>query len=245
MTKYELKSQQFTGPLEKLLELVEERKLEIAQISLAEVTNDFLKYVELLKESGTIPHGFLADFIVVASRLILIKSKSLLPNLPLTQEEEGEIHDLEDRLRLYKHLRPLFKTLALQWKEGDIAYARPYFLETYSGAIPGVFYPGNTLAPDAIAAALKRIAIGLERFSFETATVRETIINLEEKIKEVIGRIQEIGQTTFGAMAQAKSRAEIITIFLAILHLAREQLIFLEQEEVFSDIMVKDSRAPH
>jgi len=242
MSAYELKLQQFSGPLETLLELVEARKLEITQISLAEVTTDFLKYVEILKQTGGIPHRSLADFVLVASRLILIKSKSLLPDLSLTPEEEGEIKDLEHRLRLYRELRPLFKNLVTEWSRGQVAYARPYFMEIQGGTPGNVFYPGKNLSADAITDALRRILSGIERFSLETETVRETIINLEEKIQEVIRRIQEGGQMTFGKMSHDKSKAEIITIFLAILHLAREQLILLEQEDAFSDIMMKSNK---
>src|SRR5258706_15754469 len=99
---YELKIEQYEGPLEKLLQLIEERKLAITEISLAAVTDDFLKYLETMLE---VPPGVLADFIVVASRLVLIKSKSLLPELPLTEEEEEDIKDLEQRLLLYKRLK--------------------------------------------------------------------------------------------------------------------------------------------
>jgi len=91
---YEVKLEQFTGPLNKLLELIEARKLEITALNLAEVTEDFINYIRSL-EKGADPE-ILADFIVVASRLILIKSKTLLPSLELTEEEEGEIKDLID-----------------------------------------------------------------------------------------------------------------------------------------------------
>ena len=83
---FDLKTAAFSGPLEKLLELVEERKLPITEVNLAEVTNDFLDYLRTLK---TVDPSVLADFIVVASRLILIKSKALVPELTLTPEEEG------------------------------------------------------------------------------------------------------------------------------------------------------------
>ena len=75
---YQVKLQQFAGPLDKLLQLIEERNLDITQVNLAEVTADFLSYVKNL-EQKTAP-GIVADFLVVAAKLVLIKSKILLPN---------------------------------------------------------------------------------------------------------------------------------------------------------------------
>src|SRR5260221_679919 len=99
---YELTLNQFSGPLEALLELIESKRLPVNEISLAKVTDDFLKF---LADNPAIDFAMLADFISVASRLILIKSKSLLPDLVLTGEEEMEIKDLEKRLALYRDLR--------------------------------------------------------------------------------------------------------------------------------------------
>jgi len=119
---FEVRLEQFNGPLHKLLELIEEKKLEVTQVSLAAVTADFIGYVEKLEKacppdfeqtksglagrSGKVGRGvdasILADFIVVAARLLLIKSKVLLPDLTLTQEEQIDIVDLENRLKVYQ-----------------------------------------------------------------------------------------------------------------------------------------------
>ena len=88
--RYEVKQDKFSGPLEKLLELIEAKELEITLINLAQVTGDFLEYLKALDEKSKHP-SVLADFIVVASRLLLIKSKAILPSLALTEEEETDI----------------------------------------------------------------------------------------------------------------------------------------------------------
>ena len=100
---YELKFDYYEGPLDKLLNLVEEKKLEITAVNLAEVTADFIKYVETLEAEGA--RGTIADFLIVASKLILIKSKVLLPGLELSEEEESDVRSLEFRLKLYKELK--------------------------------------------------------------------------------------------------------------------------------------------
>src|SRR3989344_3177572 len=125
MEKYELKLDTFQGPLEKLLELIESKELEITRLNLAEVTADFLAYVRSLEE---IDSRVLADFITVAARLILIKSHALLPQLALTEEEEEDIADLERRLKLYKEFRVVERAIANSWDK-RIAHAREYLLE--------------------------------------------------------------------------------------------------------------------
>lgn len=232
--KYELAISQFQGPLDKLLELIEEKKLEIAEISLARVTDDFLAYLEKLSE---VPAALLADFLVVASRLVLIKSKSLLPELPLTQEEEADIKDLERRLALYKGLKVGERHIHHLWGKGFHAYSRPYFMHV--SGIPPVFYPASNASKESMLEAIMFVYGNLQKFVLETETIETTIISLEEKIAEISRRMKEVEETTLHALSSAKSRSETIAIFLAVLHLAREQLIVLEQMEQFSDIIIK------
>jgi segregation and condensation protein A len=261
---YELKIAQYSGPLEKLLELIEERKLEITEISLAEVTDDFLKYLETLRAVDSGEEGrtvrtdlkVLADFIVVASRLVFIKSKSLLPDLSLTQEEEEDIKDLEHRLKLYRELRPAMKHLAQLWKEGESTASRPYFLNMAHWVIPqppaggtyamGVeegtqvkfFYPGRNLDLPGLQGMLAKLFDQLQSFTQESQVIHDKIVTLEEKIKEIVSRVKEIQATSFAHLSAERPKGEVIVTFLAILHLAREQLISLEQAGHLSDIII-------
>src|SRR3989344_4185467 len=102
MEIYTIKTGNFEGPFGLLLDLVEKRKLFINDVSLAAVTEDYLSYMNKLGGQTSLGSGEIASFILVASTLIIIKSKSLLPNLNLTMEEEGDIKNLEERLRLYE-----------------------------------------------------------------------------------------------------------------------------------------------
>lgn len=241
---YELKLEKFSGPLEKLLELIEERKMEIGEISMAQVTDDFLKFVKSLT-GGHADLPMFAGFIAVASRLIFIKSKYLLPDLTLTEEEEeAGIKDLEKRLKLYQELRPAMKVMAALWRKSNNEFSRPYFLAR--GFAPeagsGIFYPGGGLDIQALSGLLGKIFETLQSFTLETETIREKIMSIEEKIAEIVKRLEIEGETNFVNLAGSKSRMEIIVVFLAILHLAREQLVLLEQAERFSEIVIKKSQ---
>lgn len=245
---YEIKLEQFSGPLEKLLELIEGEKLGVSEVSLAKVTDGFFKYLERLRQGGgegdekfLVDLRILADFIVVASKLILLKSRNLLPWLAFTQEEEADIKELEERLKRYQALKPVLKNIHKLWRDHHRSYSRPYFLGRGAGLVAGqhVFYPGGTLDLVSLQATLEKIFETVKTYAFETETIKEKIITLEEKISEIMGRIKEEGDLQFKRLSGEKSRSEMIVLFLAILHLAREQLILLEQMENFSDIMVK------
>ncbi len=231
---YEFKNQKFQGPLEKLLEIIEAKKLSVSEVSLAEVTDDFLKYLE---QAEKIDFTMLADFISVASKLILIKSKSLLPDLALNEEEEADIKDLERRLALYQEFKAAKKNFETLWLSKNVSHARQYL---GSLEMVKVFYPGERVTNDSLVGALSRISDAVRKLSEETKTIREKIISLEEKIKEVVARVKDAGETSLGKLSEAKTKSEIIVIFLAILHLAREQLVRLEQGDNFSDIIVKN-----
>ena len=244
---YEIKTEQFSGPLEKLLELIEAEKLGVNEVSLAKVTDGFLRYLEKFRTGGEGEERFrvdmrvLADFIAVASRLIFLKSKHLLPGLALTGEEEADIKDLEARLTRYQALKPALAHLRALWRENHHSYSRPYFLGRGGGLAAGqaIFYPGKNIDTAGLRSALAKIFETVTAYAFETETIKEKIVSLEEKISEVLSRLQNEGNLQFGRLSSEKSRSEAIVVFLAILHLAREQLILLEQMENFSDIMVK------
>ncbi len=249
---YELKLEQYQGPFEKLLELIEEKKLEINDISLAKVTDDFLRYLEELKKAGEsdkeavrLHLRTLADFIALASRLLLIKSKSLLPAGVLTADEEAEIKDLEERLKLYQEFKPARRFILKLWNVGKREFSRPYFLNlTFVAPQAGVriFEPGSNLSLDILKTHLEIIFESFRKLAAEEETLEEEIVSIEEKIREIISRIEKFGELTFGKLAdQQRSRREIIAVFLAVLHLAHEQRIFLEQKRHFSDIIIKRS----
>lgn len=227
---YELRTQQFTGPIEKLLELIEEKKLPIADLSLAEVTADFLNYLKAIEKAEP---RVLADFIVVASRLLLIKSKALLPNLELTEEEQEGIKDLEERLRRYKEFKPAIDLFKKTWEQKGYSVARPLFLGR-----PPIFYPPKDLDAKILHSAVNSIFETLKQLSPEVQTIESSMISLEEKIKEVVNRL-ESGIQQFGAFTKEKSRSEVIVLFLALLHLLRDQIIKADQKQGFSDIIIE------
>ncbi len=239
LSPYELRLGEFSGPLDKLLQLIESEKLDVSRLSLAKVTDDFLRHIEKLEHT---PPALLADFIVVGSQLILLKSKSLLPELPLTSEEEGSLDQLEERLKAYREFKEASKLVQKLWQKDAYEASRPYFLSIAKNlpreAEQKLFYPGQTLSLENLLTGLGRLAQSLEKIILEEETMREAVVTLEEQMHTILGRLRQIENTTFSELSATADRSEIVVSFLAILHLAREQAITLEQSEHFSDIII-------
>lgn len=230
---YEVSLSKFSGPLDLLLSLIEEKKLAISEISLSQVTDQFLEYLK--KMNGMEYQRILADFLVIASRLILIKSRSLLPNLVLTQEEEVDIKDLEERLKVYQHIKLLGHELRKWAKERPSYFSRDYFIN-----LPVVFYPSKNFDKEALLSIYESFLKTLPQLEKleERSVVR--IITLEEKIEELMNRISMAAEMSFNEISSSsKEKIDLILMFLAIMMLFRKKLLEVSQDKLFGEIKVK------
>lgn len=227
---YTLNLEHYNGPLEKLLELVEKNELDISLISLAKVTGGFLDHLSKLQEKNT-PHAVLADFLVVASKLLLIKSKALIPTLELEEDDEEDIQNLETQLRIYKKIKLVKKLIKDGWREMPVMTSRELLMTKKT-----FFYPPKTLKIKDLASAFKKVVQEIEKFR-PVEVIKTEIINLEKKIKEVVQKITSM-PTKLKTFSSGDSKKELIVLFLAILHLLREEIIEVEQHEAFGEIRV-------
>jgi len=231
MTSYTVHLQQFEGPLDLLLELIEKEKLDITEISLAQVTEQYLEYLNNLRE---ISPGILVNFLVVASKLILIKSRSILPTLELSEDEEEEIQDLKKQLEEYKKFKEVSKVLGKLVQKKNFSYSREGFL-----GIPVFFYPPKNIKISDIYYSFKKILKELpiiEKLSEET--IKETV-TLQEKIKQFQESLAKRAKLSFHLILKnSSSKLDIIVSFLAILELTKQRIIWIEQREMFGEIIL-------
>jgi segregation and condensation protein A len=224
---YSVKTPVFEGPLDLLLDLIEKRKLFISDVSLAQVTNDFISYIENHEE---FPISESAEFIVVASTLMLVKSRSLLPMLELTQEETASIDDLEKRLELYK------KTKELSQELGKLFGKNMIFEKTPSKSEVVVFSPDKKTTADHLLFSLRQVLESLPKTEHvPKATVRK-IMSLEQMIEKLSERIAKGGRFNFKSFA-AGDKIDVIVGFLAMLELVKRGAIRVSQEG--SDIEIE------
>ncbi|MER3544305.1 MAG: hypothetical protein C4311_06790 [Chloroflexota bacterium] len=222
----------FEGPLDLLLYLIERQELDITQVSLARVTDQYLEYLQRMEERRA---GELAEFLVIAAKLLLIKSRALLPQPPPPPEpgEEDVGKELVRQLAAYKRFKEVAAALRQREEEGWRSFVRL--------APPKIEPPLELhLALDELVA-LVRQALAIEP---ETPPVGRVgpppqRISLEERLVAVEAAVTQAGRLTFRALlSEAASRLEIIVTLLAVLELLKRQRIRVEQASLFGEIWI-------
>jgi len=228
----QVKIEQFEGPLDLLLRLIENQELDVTMLSLATVTEQFLNHVKNLQEKDPIS---LADFLVVASKLLVIKSKALLPSLDLGIEEEEEAFDLTEQLLLFKK----YKAAAQFLRKQDLRRKQSWIREVgFEDKI--TFVPDPIATPSFLSERLGVLATVLQKIAKLPEDVIEEVISISEKIDHIQTLITEKFETSLSSLiADSKSKTEIVITFLALLELVRQRILTVEQNEAFSDIKIK------
>ena len=234
--KFAIKTEVFEGPLELLIELVEKRKLLINDISLATVTDEYMQRVSLMQELS-LPNT--VQFVTLAATLLLIKSKSLLPVLELTEEEEGSIEDLQERLKQYQLYRDAALPLASEF--GKVVLHEP----RYNLPREPLFVTDDFCNLGELQAAMTRVLHNLPR---ETAPkVRATVkptISLEDMMIKLKKRIELQMHTKFSDLRRHEpEHKNVIVGFLAILELFKQGNILITQSARFEDIHLESERS--
>lgn len=224
-------TKQFSGPLDLLLSLIADQKMSINDIAISEVTEQYVAYVETLEEDQVSPEE-LADFLVVAAKLLLLKSKSLLPMFA-KEEEDGP--SLADQLRLYKAFIDASKWINKLWLEADTGFFRTEPMRKPEGFVP----PANvtiTSVHRSMVQLIHRLAPPkpLPRTSMDKA------VSLREKISHLKALIEKHKTMLFHhTIENVKNKTEVIVSFLALLELVKQQDIVCNQETQFGDICIE------
>lgn len=226
-----LKHNNFEGPFELLLDLIEKEKMAISDISLAAVTDEYIAYVKTLEH---IDPEALAEFLLIATQLMLIKSRSLLPSLELNQEEEQSLEELEKRLVEFKKLRA--RAEDLKKIERSVYMVSRESLHIFEP----VFYPPPKLTPEKLHNAFSAFLAALPKINKLTQEKLKRVISLQEKIAQVQAFLTGSFEKAFSELVSgSKEKIEVIVSFLAILELARQKFVDIDQYELFSDIKIR------
>jgi len=235
---HKIKTEKFEGPIATLYEMIESRKLSINEFSLVDITEDFIKYVKSLdglnKEETT-------HFISIASILILLKSKSLIPELVLTEEEDRDIQILENQLAAFTLLKERVKVLKDLWSKKVLRSAKVNYKNSSKIFVPspsmdlGYFYSYINLRLEEI--------IPKEE---EKKQVRvHKTLKIEDALSHVRTIISRIKSLNFKNLNDSgderlreKNKRNVVILFLAVLELVKIGEINVVQEENFSDILL-------
>jgi segregation and condensation protein A len=219
----------YEGPLELLLDLIEKRKLLVNEVSLSQVTDDFILHV---KSATVFPMDMAADFISVAATLLLIKSRSLLPNLELSQEEEIDVRDLEARLALYEKVRTASRELSKIFGQS--------YLHPAGARAPEVFFaPGPRLQVALLEQAVRN-ALTTAEVETKLPEVRiRPLISIEEMMDTLRVRVERAMSVSFSEFrGSSVEKVEVIVSFLALLELVKQGSVDASQAGAFHDIQI-------
>ena len=227
--KFAIESTVYQGPLEALLDLIESRKLSISEINLSEVADAYLAYVEKLPQ---LPLGETAQFVLVASTLLLIKSRTLLPLLELSDEEKESVDELERRLTRLKLVRSASKLLRKEWGRAPLLFPRRAPLRE------PVFKPSEA-AIATIHPAVSKLMNLLPKPEKLIEAVVAPVLALEDVIVNLKRRLSNALKTRWSELVKGASRHDAIVHFLAVLELVRSGSASVTQDRLFSDITIE------
>lgn len=227
---HKVKIEAFEGPLALLLKLIEDEELDITQISLARVTDQYLEHLNLLSDRN--PEE-LADFLVIATKLLLIKSQILLPTLSI--EDENESRDLSEQLKIYKEFLEASRRIQKIISQKKFLFFRPRVLSDKP-----IFAPPQKIEIETFKNVFLKVLGQIEPIVKLPEEEIRRVITLEEKIAQIQNLIFNKLSVNFKeVIAAVRSKNEIIVSFLALLELAKQRQIRIYQKNIFKEIVIR------
>jgi segregation and condensation protein A len=231
---FHVRTSSYEGPFELVLELIEKRKLSVNELTLAQITDDYINHV---RTQASFPMEDAAQFIGVAATLLLIKSKSLIPELELSQDEEGDVEELKSRLHQYEIARDAARELSR-------IFGRNVMVSGGDREPEPFFAPARDFTLEAIAKALEDALANLEKEEkLPEARVRP-MITIEEMMDKLTARVQSALTISFKDFAgTVGEKVEVIVSFLALLELVKQGAVEADQYDAFADIKITNTSA--
>lgn len=240
---HQIQTEKFTGPIGVLHQMIEDRKLSVSDFSLVSITEDFVNYVKNLG-SEQFSKEEISQFISIASVLILLKSKSLLPELELTEDENRDILVLENQLKLFELLKNQTKPVSKLWQKKILL----------SGSIPHkdsgqIFVPDPQMQlPYFHKYIQERLSEIVPKEDEKKEVKVHKVLKIEDALSHVRQIIKRIKTLNFKSLndhgderLREKNKRNVVILFLAVLELVKIGEINANQENNFGDILVEES----
>ncbi len=236
--EFNVKLDRFEGPYTKLLDLILDRKLSITEISLVAVADDYINYIKSLDTEN---HADISQFILVASTLMLMKAKSLLPGIVYTDEEEKQVNALEHKLEIYRTLINA-SNLVRKIYDKNILYERERI--NYKGG--DIFVPDNRVTKEMLQSI---ILLTLSTFIIPKKILNvsvEQVLRIELVIENLLKRVSDAPAITLESLAGAatnfaEKKKLLIINFIALLELVRKGSISATQTTNTGDIYISSN----
>jgi segregation and condensation protein A len=229
---YRINTELYEGPLDLLLELIERAELDITRLALAQVTDQYLEYMKNMQDRNA---AEVSAFLVIAARLLQIKSAALLPRPPVQAQFVGEEDPAEALAQLliqYRRFKQIAKWLEERHVRGLHTYLR---LDVPTPRIEATLDLNGLTLTDLVHVA-REIFINKPNLRSLNTVVSMPRITIREKIHYVMEILQRAGKSSFRSMLKSKSRVEIVVTFLALLELVKRHILDAQQNALFEDI---------
>lgn len=237
---FKIKIENFEGPIDALLQMIERRKMAINEVTLADIADDYIRFIRDLDHDSI---SNITHFVFVASTLTLIKSKSLLPNLELTEDEEGDIEDLKRRIAIFS----LYQESALDIKKSY--NSKPVFFYARTAKKKIIFNPDPKLSDTLLFESLSSVLneIPKKEPTKKEATLR-IAVHIEDMMDSLEKRIKKAISTNFNSFIKEKLdgntepkavRVYRVVGFLAMLELVKNGAIHILQKGNFDEINIE------
>lgn len=224
----------FQGPLDLLLHLIEQEELDITKVALAQVTDQYLAYIAILKE---VEVEFLTDFLVIAAKLLLIKSQALLPKPPPSIVDEDE-EDLGDQLARQLLAYKQFKVVAQTLREREAAGLRTFVRIAPPPKLEPKLSLGEVTLDDLIQAVRQALSVRPADPAVDEV-VSPIIVTIGQQMEFIRGELTHRSQMSFTRLLhRAAGRLEVIVTFLAVLELIKQHVIDVAQSRLFGEIVI-------
>lgn len=223
---YDVHLEVFEGPLDLLLYLIKKNDMEISEIPIAQITSEYLRYVNLMKELNLEMAG---EFLVMASTLMQIKARMLLPSHDEEEEDSGPLEELKARLLEYQRYKEIAQVLSAREEEFSNLHYRP----------APVFGKDDFTLEVSLFELIDTFRNVLRELPNDVKEIVYQEIPIEQRIREILDMFEGKQYLTFGEILKSETtRYGLIISFLAMLELIRLKQIFAKQSKLFDEIRV-------
>lgn len=235
---YQVKLDTFEGPLDLLLHLINQYEIDIYDIPVSKITEQYMHYIHTMQQ---LELNVASEYLVMAATLLAMKSALLLPNQELDLEEEYEEDPREELMRRLIEYRKYKEAASqLQDKESDLSYSftRPAQVISFKNSPEKVVTKGDMSIYDMLAAMQKVFDRKKWNRPLET-TIQRTEIPIKQRMEEVIAQLQGNKRgVSFDALFEYPTRSHIVVTFMAVLELMKNKKIYCKQEAHFDALII-------
>lgn len=238
--RYSIKLENFEGPLDLLCHLIDKNKMDIYDINLSEITDQYIEYINQMEQMNL---EVTSEFLVMSSTLLYLKSKHLLPK---EQDNEEEITEEELIRRIIEYKK--YKEVTQKLKDNFIEYSRRFYKRQEEIELPKQKIEkqyNSEMIPEAYRNILQRNTekINKNASNIEKIAIIETY-TVGDTVKEMYRALIKFKKFTFNKLFSVKkhNRKEVVTAFSGLLEMSRRNKVVTEQSELFGDIEVEKSK---